>query len=148
LFEGDEEIGSPHLKSFLQRHRQALRADIAVISDTRMLGPERPAISYAQRGVLGLEVEVSGPAQELHSGNFGGAVLNPAQALAGMLARLHDTSGHITIPGFYERVRRWSEGERAYMARQGPKDAQILAEARVRTSWGERGYTLYERTTI
>jgi len=148
IFEGEEEIGSPHLTSFITRNRRALRADAAVISDTRMLAPDRPAISYAQRGGLRAEVEITGPRHELHSGNFGGAVLNPVQALCEIVAGLHDAHGRVTIPGFYDDVRRWSDKERAFMARTGPTDQDILQDAQVEQGWGESGFSLYERTTI
>jgi acetylornithine deacetylase/succinyl-diaminopimelate desuccinylase-like protein len=148
IFEGEEEIGSPHLTSFIARNRRALRADAAVISDTRMLAPDRPAISYAQRGGLRAELKITGPPHELHSGNFGGAVLNPAQALCEIIARLHDGHGHIAIPGFYDDVRRWDEAERAFMTRNGPTDEEILHDANIKGAWGEPGFTAYERTTI
>jgi acetylornithine deacetylase/succinyl-diaminopimelate desuccinylase-like protein len=148
IFEGEEEIGSPHLEAFIARNKRALSADAAVISDTRMLAPDRPAISYAQRGGLRAELEVKGPPHELHSGNFGGAVHNPLQALCEMIARLHDAHGRAAIPGFYEDVRIWGDKERAFMARTGPSDEQILKDARVERGWGEDGYSLYERTTI
>jgi len=148
LFEGEEEIGSTNLLPFVERNRQALRADAAVISDTRMLGPGRPAISYAQRGGLRAEIEIRGPRQELHSGTFGGAVLDPIQALCEIVAALHDDRGRIAIPGFYDDVREWSQRERDYMARTGPSDDKILNDAKADHSWGENGYTLYERTTI
>jgi acetylornithine deacetylase/succinyl-diaminopimelate desuccinylase-like protein len=148
IFEGEEEIGSPHLTSFITRNRRALRADAAVISDTRMLAPDRPAISYAQRGGLRAELEVKGPPHELHSGNFGGAVLNPLQALCEMIARLHDARGHVAIPGFYDDVRHWSDKERDFMGRTGPGDEQILQDAKVALGWGESDFSLYERTTI
>lgn len=148
IFEGEEEVGSTHLLPFISRHRQALRADAAVISDTRMLGPHQPAISYAQRGGLRAEIVVEGPQQELHSGTFGGAVLDPIQALCEIVASLHDDQGRIAIPGFYDDVREWSDREREYMGRVGPKDEKILNDAKVDHPWGESGYTLYERTTI
>lgn len=148
IFEGEEEIGSPHLTSFIARNKRALRADAAVISDTRMLAPDRPAISYAQRGGLRAEVEVTGPPHELHSGSFGGAVLNPLQALCEMIARLHDAQGRVAIPGFYDDVRQWSQKERDFMARSGPADEDILRDAKVESGWGESGFSLYERTTI
>jgi acetylornithine deacetylase/succinyl-diaminopimelate desuccinylase-like protein len=148
IFEGEEEIGSPHLRSFIMRNRRALRADAALISDTRMLAPDRPAISYAQRGGLRAELEVKGPRHELHSGNFGGAVHNPLQALCEMVTRLHGPDGRVAVPGFYDDVRRWSENERAFMERNGPTDEQILQDAKVAQGWGESGFTLYERTTI
>lgn len=148
IFEGEEEIGSPHLQSFIERNQRALRAQAAVISDTRMLAPDRPAISYAQRGGLRAELHVKGPPHDLHSGNFGGAVHNPLQALCEMISRLHDANGRVAIPGFYDDVRRWAEKERAFMMRTGPTDEQILRDAKVERGWGESGFNLYERTTI
>jgi acetylornithine deacetylase/succinyl-diaminopimelate desuccinylase-like protein len=148
LFEGEEEIGSPGLESLLERHRGRFEAEVAAMSDTRMLGPNRPAITYALRGSLALEVDVEGPPRELHSGNFGGAVHDPVQVLCAMVARLSGRDGRIAVPGFYDRVRRWSEAERERMRRTGPSEAQILRDAGVDQSWGEPGYTLYERTTI
>ena len=148
LFEGEEEIGSPSLMPFVARNRRGLAADVVVMSDTQMLAPNRPAISYSERGSLSLELEVRGPSHDLHSGNFGGAVLNPLQALAEMIAKLHDAKGRVAIPGFYSHVRSWSDEERARMARSGRSDREILRDAAVETGWGEPGYTLYERTTI
>lgn len=148
IFEGEEEIGSPHLTSFIANNKRALRADAAVISDTRMLAPDRPVITYSERGGLRAELLVKGPPHDLHSGNFGGAVHNPLQALCEMIARLHDANGRVTIPGFYDDVRRWDEKERASMMRTGPSDEQILRDAKVERGWGESGFNLYERTTI
>lgn len=152
LFEGEEEIGSPNLTSFIERNKGPLAADFAVLSDMRILAPDRPAITYALRGALSLEFEVYGPKQDLHSGTFGGAVHNPLQALCEIIAKLHDANGRVAIPGFYDRVRRWNceraDEERAYMASAGPSDAQILRDAQAEKDWGERGFTLYERTTI
>lgn len=148
LFEGEEEIRSPNLLPLIERNRRALAADVAVMSDTQMLGRDRPALNYAERGALSLELTVFGPKHDLHSGNFGGVVYNPVQALGEMIARLHDSTGRVAIPGFYDRVRSWSPEERERMARVGPSDQQILREAHVPGSWGERGFSLYERTTI
>jgi acetylornithine deacetylase/succinyl-diaminopimelate desuccinylase-like protein len=148
LFEGEEAIGSPNLTSFLARNQGVLTADVAVVSDTRIPGPDRPAITYALRGALSLELEVCGPKHDLHSGTFGGAVHNPLKALCELTAKLHESDGRVTIPGFYDRVREWSEGERTYMARTGPTDAEILQDAQAERGWGEPGYILYERTTI
>jgi acetylornithine deacetylase/succinyl-diaminopimelate desuccinylase-like protein len=148
LFEGEEEIGSPSLTSFLTRHREVLAADAAVVSDMRVLGPDRPAITYALRGALSVELKVLGPGHDLHSGNFGGAVHNPLQALCEIIAHLHDAEGRVAIPGFYHRVRQWSLRERAYMAETGPSDEQILRDAAAESGWGEEGYSLYERLTL
>ena len=148
LFEGEEEIGSANLTRYVDRNRDALAADLAVVSDMRILGPDRPAITYALRGALSLELEVYGPQSDLHSGNFGGAVLNPLQALCEIIARLHAPTGRVAIPGFYDQVRQWSESERKYMAAVGPTDVDILSAARAERGWGELGYTLYERLTV
>jgi acetylornithine deacetylase/succinyl-diaminopimelate desuccinylase-like protein len=148
LFEGEEEIGSLHLGAFLDRHRQALAADVAVISDTRFLAPGRPAIIYGLRGGLGMELEVRGQPADVHSGGFGGALHNPIQALCEIIAGLHGADGRIAIPGFYASVRRLSPRARAELAHSGPPDEQILRSARAERSWGEHGYSLYERTTI
>jgi len=147
IFDGEEEIGSTHLLPFVTRSKRGLRADAAVISDNKMLGPGQPAISYAQRGGLRAEIEVRGPKQDLHAGTFGGAVLNPVQALCEMIASLHDEDRRVAIPGFYDDVRNWNDKERAHMARVGPSDERILENAGVPQAWGERGYSLYERTT-
>jgi acetylornithine deacetylase/succinyl-diaminopimelate desuccinylase-like protein len=148
LFEGEEEIGSPHLTGFVERNRRTLAAQFAVMSDTRMLGPGRPSLTYSIRGQLGLEIEVRGPGHDLHSGNFGGAVHDPLQALCEIIAQLHDKNGRVAIPGFYNRVRRWTKNERSYMERNGPPDKQILRDAETESGWGEHGYSLYERVTV
>jgi acetylornithine deacetylase/succinyl-diaminopimelate desuccinylase-like protein len=149
IFEGEEELGgSPNLELFVQRNRSALRADAAVISDTRMLGPGQPSLGYSERGNVRFELEVRGPGQDLHSGNFGGAVHNPLQALCEIIASLHDSEGQVAITGFYDHVRQWSDEEREYMASRGPDDADILRDAHVAKDWGEPGFTLYERITI
>ena len=148
LFEGEEEIGSPNLSTFLVRNRRALQADAAVLSDTRMLGPDQPALTYSLRGQLALEIELHGPSRDLHSGNFGGAVHDPLQALCEIVAKLHDTHGRIAIPGFYDRVLNWSDRERRYLAGTGPSDREILRETGAPSDWGERGYSIYERVTL
>jgi acetylornithine deacetylase/succinyl-diaminopimelate desuccinylase-like protein len=148
LFEGEEEIGSPGLRDFLIRHGHDLSADVAVVSDMSMLAPDRPAITYALRGTISFELEVSGPQHDLHSGVFGGAVHSPLQALCEIIGRLHSADGRIAIPGFYEKVRAWNQEEREYMAQTGPTDSDILRNARVHTGWGEPVFSLYERTTI
>lgn len=148
LFEGEEEIGSPNLKPFVERNRRKLAADVAVMSDTRMLAAGQPALTYALRGGLSFELEVTGQKSDLHSGNFGGAAHNPLQALCEIVAKLHDADRRVAIPGFYDCVRRWGAAEREFMAANGPGDQQIIRDARALGAWGERGYSLYERTTI
>lgn len=148
IFDGEEEIGSPHLAPFLTRNKEALTADIALMSDTRLLGPDSPAITYGLRGTLSLELEVNGPHRDLHSGNFGGAVHNPLQVLCELIAGLHNKTGAVAIPGFYDQVQKISAYERAYLARTGPTNKKVLQDAQANVGWGERGYTNYERTTI
>jgi acetylornithine deacetylase/succinyl-diaminopimelate desuccinylase-like protein len=148
LFEGEEEIGSPNLAGFVRRNRRRLAADVAVISDTAIPAPDRPAITYSLRGGLGLEVEVFGPPRDLHSGQFGGAVRNPVQVLAEILARLHDPAGRIAVPGLYDDVREVSAAERERMRVAGPTDRAIRSAAGVEQGWGEPAYTLHERVTI
>jgi acetylornithine deacetylase/succinyl-diaminopimelate desuccinylase-like protein len=148
LFEGEEEIGSPSLTSLLLEHRDAFAADAAVVSDMPMLGPRRPAITYAMRGGLGLELEVRGPGIDLHSGTFGGAVANPLEALCAIVASLHERTGRVAVPGFYDAVRAVPAAERAEMARSGPSDGEILHNARAPAGAGEAGFSAYERTTI
>ena len=148
LFEGEEEIGSPNLAAFITRNKKALAADVAVLSDMWILAPDRPAITYAMRGALSLELEVSGPRNDLHSGNFGGAIHNPLEALCKIIGGLHDADGRLTIPGFYERVHQVSTEERAYMAYAGIDDTQVLRDAGITKGWGECGFTQYERIAI
>jgi acetylornithine deacetylase/succinyl-diaminopimelate desuccinylase-like protein len=104
LFEGEEEIGSPHFRASLEKHKKWLRSDVAVISDTQMRGAGRPAITYALRGSLNLEIDVFGPARDVHSGTFGGAAPNPIHALGSIISALHDRDGRIAVPGFYSRA--------------------------------------------
>jgi acetylornithine deacetylase/succinyl-diaminopimelate desuccinylase-like protein len=136
LFEGEEEIGSPNLAAFLDRYRDALAADVAVLSDTRMLAPHRPAITYGLRGALGLELEVRGAGRDLHAGNFGGAVRNPLQTLCEIIARLHDGEGRVAIPGFYYRVKPATAAERACLAEAAPSDDELLKAAAAEQGWG------------
>ncbi|MCY0879749.1 MAG: dipeptidase [Firmicutes bacterium] len=145
LFEGEEEIGSPHLGDYLRAHRSELSADVAVISDTPMFGDEEPAICYGLRGLVTLEVSVIGPFQDLHSGVHGGAVMNPAHALAELLASLHDQSGRVAVDGFYDDVLPLSEEERQLFQRL-PFDVEAYQnELRVPALVGEAGFTVLER---
>ena len=147
IFEGEEEIGSPSLVPFILEHASLLTADVAVISDTHILSKDTPSIVYALRGLAYVEVEVTGPDHDLHSGVYGGAVCNPVNALCRMIARLQGEDGHITVPGFYSRVRELDAEERAELAKV-PFDRRVwLQEAGVARDWGEPGYTVVERTT-
>jgi acetylornithine deacetylase/succinyl-diaminopimelate desuccinylase-like protein len=149
VFEGEEEAGSAGLLDALRRAPGEFAAHVAVASDTPMRAPGRPGITYALRGALSMDVEVSGPAHDLHSGVYGGAVHNPLQALCEIVARLHGPDGRITVPGLYDDVQPPAPGERAYMTRSGPSDAELLANAGdAPAGWGERGWSAYERCTL
>jgi acetylornithine deacetylase/succinyl-diaminopimelate desuccinylase-like protein len=146
LLEGEEEIGSKNLGPFLQRHAAKFKADVSLNPDAGMLGMDMPTITYGLRGLAYFEVHVSGPKADLHSGLFGGAVHNPAQALAELVAKMHDEKGRITLPGFYDSVRALSEQERADFARLPIDDARYLEETGVPALYGEEGFTSAERT--
>lgn len=146
--EGEEEISSPNLSSFLKRETSRLKADAVLVSDTEMLGRDRPSIIYGLRGNLSCELEVTGPRQDLHSGRYGGAVLNPLQALSDIIAGLHDRKGRVAIPGFYQQVRTLEPTERQTIRCCCKRDQQILDDLELPTGWGEPGYSLYERMTI
>jgi acetylornithine deacetylase/succinyl-diaminopimelate desuccinylase-like protein len=148
IFEGEEEIGSKNLTAFLSKNKRVLAADVAVMSDMPMLAPDRPALTYAMRGALSLELEIRGQKIDLHSGIFGGSVYNPLQALSEIIASLHDRDGRVSIPGFYDSVEEITRSERDYLRRTGPSDEEILRDAQATRVWGERGFSLYERTTI
>ncbi|MDX6680337.1 MAG: hypothetical protein QOG94_376 [Solirubrobacteraceae bacterium] len=148
VFEGEEEHGSPHLPEFLRAHRRWLAPDVAVISDTRMRGPGRPAIIEGTRGAVSFEVELSRSGEELHAGQFGGAVANPLEALCALVGRLHDARGRIAVPGLYDRVRPVGAHERARLAREAPSDAELLRAGATDDPGGEAGFSAYERTTL
>lgn len=116
MIEGEEEIGSPSLPKFCQEHKDMLKADVILVSDTSMIAADIPSITTGLRGLAYWQVEMTGPCRDLHSGLFGGAVANPINVLAKMIARMVDDKGHITIPGFYDDVLVVSAAERAKMA--------------------------------
>ncbi|MCS6819340.1 MAG: dipeptidase [Chitinophagales bacterium] len=148
MIEGEEEIGSEHLESFVRAHRQLLQSDIVLVSDTSMIANDIPSITVGLRGLSYVEVEVTGPNRDLHSGVYGGAVANPINVLCKMIAQLHDEKGRITIPGFYDDVEELSAAERAEMA-QAPFDQKAYnADLGIRKEWGEEGYTTLERVSI
>ena len=147
IIEGEEEIGGPSLDVFIEEHREQLKADVAVISDTHMLRPDLPCLIYALRGLCYIQVEVTGPARDLHSGQYGGAIYNPIQALAEMLASLKDRDGHITVPGFYDKVLPISDTEHQLLARSPFSEAEFMQDAGVKSVWGESGYTPKEQIT-
>jgi acetylornithine deacetylase/succinyl-diaminopimelate desuccinylase-like protein len=148
MIEGEEEIGSPSLKKFCKENKELLKADIILISDTTMIAQDIPSITVGLRGLSYLEVEVTGPNRDLHSGLYGGAVGNPANLLAEMIASLTDENNHIAIPGFYDDVQEVSDGERAEMAK-APFSLKEYKEALdIEEVVGEKGYSTNERTGI
>ena len=148
LIEGEEEVGSPNLATFVKANKALLDASVILISDTSMLSMENPSIDIGVRGLSYIEVEVTGPNRDLHSGVYGGAVANPITMLSKMIASCHDENNHITIPGFYDDVVESSDAERAKMA-EAPFDANEYAkDLGVQTLWGEKGYSSNERTGI
>jgi len=144
LAEGEEETGSEHLTPFVERHAERLRCDAVVISDSAMFAPGRPALLSSLRGMAYFQIDVEGPATDLHSGTYGGAVVNPAMALARMLATFHDAEGRVAIPGFYDQVRESAELRR--QAAELPFDEEgFRQEAGVPALGGEAGLTTLER---
>lgn len=147
IFEGEEEIGSPSLTGFLKAHRELLKSDVILVSDTSMLAPELPSLTTGLRGLAYWEVEVTGPNRDLHSGHFGGAVANPALVLCEMLAKMIDERGRITIPGFYDDVEELSAEERKMIA-SIPFDVEAYKRSiDVDEVRGEEGYSTIERNS-
>jgi acetylornithine deacetylase/succinyl-diaminopimelate desuccinylase-like protein len=148
MIEGEEEIGSPNLKKFCEKHKEMLKADIILVSDTSMIGKDTPSITSGLRGLSFMEIEVTGPNRDLHSGLYGGAVANPAIVLAKMIASLIDENGRVTIPGFYDEVISVSDLERKQMAK-APFDLDAYKKSlNIIEIEGEKGYTTSERTGI
>ncbi len=145
LFEGEEEIGSPNLAPFLAAHKDLLKCDVAINPDTGALSPDIPCITYALRGLAYMEIRVYGPDHDLHSGVFGGAILNPAQALCELIAGMHDAEGRITLPGFYDKVRPLDPQEKAELARFPIGDDYYMKATGAPALYGETGYTTIER---
>lgn len=148
MLEGEEEIGSGALYGFCEEHKELLKSDIILVSDTGMIAQDIPSITSGLRGLCYWDVEVTGANHDLHSGIYGGAVANPINILCKMIADLHDADNHITIPGFYDDVLVISDEERALMA-QAPFDEEAYKqELEIKTVHGEKGYTTKERTGI
>ena len=146
--EGEEEIGSPNLAKFVINNKDLLSADVVLISDTAMISMDTPSIDTGVRGISYIEVEVTGPNRDLHSGVYGGAVANPATILAKMIASCHDENNHITIPGFYDDVLESSKEERDLLGK-APFDLDAFKEdLGIKEVHGESGYTTNERTGI
>ncbi|MGE6221367.1 dipeptidase [Nubsella zeaxanthinifaciens] len=146
MIEGEEEVGSSNLSTFVKENKERLAADVVLISDTSMISMENPSIETGLRGLAYMEVEVVGPNRDLHSGVYGGAVANPATILCKMIASLHDENNHITIPGFYDKVAELTQAQRdalnsaPFDLEEYKKDLDIAEE------WGEKGYSTLERT--
>src|SRR2546430_4681446 len=145
IAEGEEEVGSDHLGQFVEQQKKLLACDAVVISDSSMFAPGLPSILSSLRGLAYFEINVQGPKGDLHSGSYGGAVVNPAMALARSLATLHDENGHIAIPGFYDKVREWPAKIRQQMRSLPFDDKTLMNEAGVDALGGEKGYTALEK---
>jgi len=145
IIEGEEEIGSPSLEKFLTENKDMLSSDFAINPDTGMIGADTPTITYGLRGLAYFELRVTGPEHDLHSGIFGGAVHNPAQALCELIAGMHDGNGRVTLPGFYDSVRSLDDEERAELARLPLDETFYLKQTGAPELFGETGYTAYER---
>ena len=147
IFEGEEEIGSPSLEAFCQEHRELLKADIILVSDTSMLGADLPSLTTGLRGLAYWEIEVTGPNRDLHSGHFGGAVANPINVLCQMLARVVDADGRITVPGFYDDVEEVPQAERDMIAHIPFDETKYKAAIGVKELFGEKSYSTLERNS-
>lgn len=148
MIEGEEEVGSVNLGTFVKENKERLKNDVIVISDTSMISLEQPSIETGLRGLSYVEVEVTGPNRDLHSGVYGGAVANPATVLAKLIASLHDENNHIAIPGFYDDVVELSKEEREALNKAPFDIAEYKADLGIDEVWGEKDYTTIERAGI
>ncbi|MEY2651546.1 MAG: hypothetical protein RLZZ321_638 [Bacteroidota bacterium] len=148
MIEGEEEIGSPNLAIFVKENKAKLKADIILVSDTGMLANDVPSITTGLRGLSYVEVEVTGPNRDLHSGLYGGCVANPINILTQMIASLHDENNHITIPGFYDKVQELSPEDRAEMAKAPYSEEAYCKALDLKATHGETGYSTMERGSI
>lgn len=148
LIEGEEEVGSPNLGKFVSEHKDLLKANVILISDSSMIAMDKPSLDIGVRGLSYIEVEITGPNRDLHSGTYGGAVSNPITILSKMIASVHDENNHITIPGFYDDVVEATKEERELMARAPFDENEYKKDLGVTELWGEKGYTTNERTGI
>ena len=148
MIEGEEEVGSENLADFVKNNTTKLKNDVILISDTGMIAKDIPSITTGLRGLSYIEVEVTGPNRDLHSGIYGGAVANPINVLAKMIASLHDENNHITIPGFYDKVEELSDEERAEMAKAPFSLEDYKDSLKINAVYGEKGYSTNERNSI
>lgn len=147
LIEGEEEVSSPNLSPFIREHLDLLKADVVVISDSSMRVIEEPAITHSLRGMTYLEVHVTGPKEDLHSGFYGGAVHNPAVALVQILDQLYNADGTIAVPGFYDAVVELTDAEREMIAKTGITEEQLTDVTGVSAQWGDQRFTIKERVS-
>jgi len=145
IVEGEEEIGSDHLGGFVSSHKKLLKADVVVISDTSMFARGVPSLCYSLRGLAYMQIDLTGPNKDLHSGSFGGSVHNPVQALSEIIAKLHDDKGRVTIPGFYRKVRKLTAKERRSFRKLPWNDKKYARELGVKELYGEKGFSTLER---
>lgn len=145
IIEGEEEVGSPNLDRFVREHKDLLAADLVLISDSSMFAKDVPSVCYGLRGLSYMEIELTGPNRDLHSGSFGGSVHNPIQALSEIISSLHDKKGRITIPGFYKDVRPLTAKERKAFKKLPWNDKKYAKDLGVARLYGEQGYTTLER---
>lgn len=148
MFEGEEEVGSDNLENFVKANKSKLEADVILISDTGIISNEHPSITTGLRGLSYVEVKVTGPNKDLHSGMFGGQVANPINILCDMIASLHDENNRVTIPGFYDKVEDLSDAERAEMAKAPFSLEEYKKSLGIEDIHGENGYTTLERVSI
>jgi acetylornithine deacetylase/succinyl-diaminopimelate desuccinylase-like protein len=148
LIEGEEEVGSPSLGKFVAAHKDLLKTDVILISDSSLLSMENPSLDIGMRGLSYIQIEVTGANRDLHSGTYGGAVANPITILAKMIAGCHDKKNHITIPGFYDDVAVPTKEERKLLRKAPYNEQEYKDELGVKELWGEKGFTTYERTGI
>jgi len=145
IVEGEEESGSPNLDACIRDNKKLLAADVVLISDTSIPGPEEPAIVYGLRGICSVFLDVTGPSHDLHSGSYGGGINNPLNVICHIIAKLKDEDGHVQIPGFYDKVRPLTSEERKLLARSPVREAEWLKETGAPEVWGEPDYTVVER---
>ena len=148
MFEGEEEIGSPNLPAWIKQNKKRLAADVCLVSDTTMISEKVPSINCGMRGLSYLEVKVTGPNKDLHSGHYGGAVANPITVLCEMIATLHDEDGRVNVPGFYDKVVELSRKDRKMLARAPFNLMEYKEFLDIKDIRGEKGYTTLERTGI
>lgn len=148
IFEGEEEVGSPSLPEWVEAHKEMLAADIILVSDTTMIGENVPSINCGMRGLAYVEVKVTGPDKDLHSGHYGGSIANPINVLCDMISSLIDKDGKITVKGFYDDVVELSEADRAQLARAPHDEAEFKEFLKIKEVKGEKGYSTKERIGI